>query len=76
MLPSMGKLLITVGLVFVAVGTLILFADRLPFLRSIGRLPGDIVYRRGNFTFYFPWVTSIIVSVVLTLLFWIFGRGR
>ena len=73
MLPSMGKLLITVGLVFVAVGALLLFADRLPFLR-IGRLPGDIVYRRGNFTFYFPWVTSILISVVLTLLFWIFGR--
>ena len=73
MLPSMGKMLIAVGLVFVAVGALLLFADRLPFLR-IGRMPGDIVYRRGNFTFYFPWVTSIIISVVLTLLFWIFGR--
>jgi DUF2905 family protein len=73
MLPNLGKLLITVGLVFVAVGALLLFADRLSFLR-IGRLPGDIVYRRGNFTFYFPWVTSIIISVVLTLLFWIFGR--
>jgi hypothetical protein len=74
MLPSMGKLLITVGLVFVGVGALFLFADRLPFLRSVGRLPGDLVYRRGNFTFYFPWVTSIIISVVLTLLFWLFGR--
>jgi hypothetical protein len=73
MLPSMGKMLITVGLVFVAVGAFLLFANRLPFLR-IGRLPGDIVYQRGNFTFYFPWVTSILISVVLTLLFWIFGR--
>ena len=72
MLPSMGKMLIAVGLVFVAAGALLLFADRLPF--RVGRLPGDIVYRRGNFTFYFPWVTSIIISVVLTLLFWLFGR--
>ena len=66
-------MLIVFGLMFVAAGVLLLFADRLPFLR-IGRLPGDIVYRRGNFTFYFPWVTSILISVVLTLLFWIFGR--
>ena len=74
MLPSLGKMLIVFGLIFVAAGVLLLFADRLPFLRSIGRLPGDLVYRRGNFTFYFPWVTSILISVVLTLLFWIFGR--
>ena len=72
MLPSLGKTLIAVGLVLVAVGALLVFADRLPF--RIGRMPGDIVYRRGNFTFYFPWVTSILISLVLTLLFWIFRR--
>ncbi len=72
MLPNLGKILIVVGLVFVAVGALLLFSDRLPL--RIGRLPGDIVYRRGNFTFYFPLVTSILVSIVLTLLFWLFGR--
>jgi DUF2905 family protein len=73
MLPCLGKMLILAGLIFLALGALLLFADRLPFLR-IGRLPGDIVYRRGNFTFYFPWVTSILISVLLTLLFWVFGR--
>ena len=73
MLPSLGKVLITVGLVFVAVGGLLLFSDRLSFLR-IGRLPGDVIYRRGNFTFYFPIVTSIVLSLILTLLFWVFGR--
>ena len=72
MLPNFGKMLIAVGLIFVAAGVVFLFADRLPF--RIGRLPGDVVYRRGNFTFYFPWVTSIIISVFLTLLFWFFGR--
>jgi len=73
MLPSLGKLLITLGVVFVGVGILLLFSDRLSFLR-IGRLPGDVIYRRGNFTFYFPIVTSIVLSLVLTLLFWVFGR--
>ena len=73
MVPSLGKILITVGLVFVAVGGLLLFSDRLSFLR-IGRLPGDVLYRRGNFAFYFPIVTSILLSLILTLAFWLFGR--
>lgn len=73
MLPQFGKLFIAIGLVLVILGTLLLFSDRLSFLR-IGRLPGDIVYRRGNFTFYFPIVTSIAVSLILTLLFYVFGR--
>ena len=73
MLPQFGKILITIGIVFVALGVLLLLSDRLSFLR-IGRLPGDIIYRRGNFTFYFPIVTSILISIVLTLLFWFFGR--
>lgn len=73
MLPQFGKLFIAIGLVLVILGMLLLFSDRLSFLR-IGRLPGDIVYRRGNFTFYFPIVTSIAVSLILTLLFYVFGR--
>ena len=72
MLPNLAKTLIVAGLIIVALGVLLLLADRLPFLR-IGRLPGDILFRRGNFTFYFPWVTSIVVSVLLTLLFWFFN---
>ena len=73
MLPQFGKILITIGIVFVALGVLLLLSDRLSFLR-IGRLPGDVIYRRGNFTFYFPIVTSIVISLILTLLFWAFGR--
>jgi hypothetical protein len=41
---------------------------------GLGRLPGDFVYRRGNFTFYFPIVTSILLSIVLSLLLWLFRR--
>jgi len=41
---------------------------------GLGKLPGDIVYRRGNFSFYFPLMTSILLSVVLSLLLWLFRR--
>ena len=59
----MGRLLIVVGLVIAAVGMLVSLG--VPF----GRLPGDIFYRRGNFSFYFPIGTCIVVSIILTLLF-------
>lgn len=45
-------------------------------LGPFGRLPGDIVYRGRNVTFYFPLMTSILLSLVLTLVFWLFGRFR
>ncbi|OFW14526.1 MAG: hypothetical protein A3F70_17090 [Acidobacteria bacterium RIFCSPLOWO2_12_FULL_67_14] len=64
----MARLFIVLGLVLVAVGLLI--AMGVP----IGRLPGDMTYRRGNFSFYFPLTTSIIASVVLTLLLMFLGR--
>ena len=64
----MGRLLIVLGLLIAAVGLLITLG--LP----IGRLPGDITVRRGNFTFYFPLATSIVASIVLTLLFMLFTR--
>ena len=64
----MGRLLILAGLVIAGIGVLISLG--LP----IGRLPGDISYRRGNFGFYFPLGTSILISVVLMLLMWFFNR--
>jgi hypothetical protein len=64
----MGRTLIVLGLVLAAVGLLISFG--LP----IGRLPGDITVRRGNFSFYFPLATSLIASILLTLLFMFLGR--
>jgi hypothetical protein len=57
-----GRLLIVLGLVLVAVGLLVSIGV------PIGRLPGDMTYRRGNFSFYFPLTTSIIASILLTLL--------
>ena len=64
----MGKVLIVVGLVIAALGMLISLGV------PLGRLPGDLSYRRGNFSFYFPIVTSIVVSIILTILFSFFRR--
>jgi hypothetical protein len=73
MAPQLGKILILAGLVLLAAGLLLSFSSQLSFLR-IGRLPGDIVAKKGNFTFYFPITTSILLSLLLTLIFWIFSR--
>lgn len=64
----MGKTLVLVGLVIAVVGLLVMMG--LP----LGRLPGDFSVKRGNFSFYFPLATSIVVSILLTLLFAFFRR--
>jgi hypothetical protein len=69
---SLGRLLIIAGLMLVAVGLLVTFAGRLPF--RLGRLPGDIHVQRNNTSFYFPLMTCLILSVVLSLVMWIFRR--
>ena len=65
-----GRLLIVVGIVVAAVGVVLATGNRL----GLGRLPGDITWRRGNFGCYFPLMTSIILSVLLTLILWLFRR--
>ena len=70
-MDSFGKLLILFGLILAAVGGLMLFIGKVPY---IGRLPGDIYVQRKNFSFYFPLTTSILLSIVLTLLFSLFSR--
>jgi hypothetical protein len=69
----MGKLLIIVGIVFIAGGLLILYHDKIPFL---GKLPGDIRIERGNFSFYFPLMTSILLSVLISLILFLINRWR
>ena len=71
MFDSMARMLIIFGVVLALVGGLLLLVGKIPFL---GRLPGDIVLRRGNWSFYFPLTTSILISLVLILLFSLFGR--
>ncbi len=71
---ELGKSLIVLGLLIGAVGAALYFTPRLPF--RLGRLPGDVVYRGRSTTVYFPIVTCIAVSVVLTLLTWLVGYFR
>ena len=68
----MGRALIIIGLALVALGILVTLGDRLPI--RLGRLPGDIVIRGKNSVFYFPIVTSLLASVILTLVMWLFQR--
>ncbi len=66
----MSRFLIVLGLVIVAIGVLWPHLARL----GLGRLPGDIVIQRGNFSFYFPLATCIVVSLLLSAVFWLFNR--
>ena len=68
----MGRGLIAVGVVLVILGLLLTVGDRLPV--RLGRLPGDIVIRGKNTTFYFPLMTSLLLSVVLSFVMWLLGR--
>ena len=68
---EIGKLLLIFGVILVIVGGLFMMAGKIPWL---GRLPGDIVIERKNFTVYFPVATSVLLSVVLTLILWIVAR--
>ena len=69
---GIGRMLIVVGAALVVVGLLFTLGDKLPI--RLGRLPGDIEIRGKNSVFYFPVVTSILLSVILSLLMWLFGR--
>jgi hypothetical protein len=70
-LNAFGRLLIIAGLLLIIIGIFLKWGGKIPWL---GRLPGDILIRRGNFTFYFPLATCIIVSIILSLIFALFSR--
>ncbi|HTP66399.1 MAG TPA: DUF2905 domain-containing protein [Geobacteraceae bacterium] len=70
-MAPLGKSLIIMGIVIAAVGVVITFAGKIPWL---GRLPGDIYIKRDSFTFYFPLATSILLSIIISLVFWILKR--
>jgi hypothetical protein len=67
---DLQRFLIGLGLVILAIGVVWPVLSRI----GIGRLPGDIMFQRGGTTFYFPLATSIIISIVLTVLIWLFNR--
>jgi hypothetical protein len=68
---NVGKILIAFGVLIALAGIVLVLVGRVPW---IGRLPGDIHFQRGNFTFYFPLATSLLLSVVLTLILYLLGR--
>lgn len=70
-IESLGKFLITIGIIAIVLGAIFVLFGKVPW---IGRLPGDIVIRRGKVTFYFPIVTMLLLSIILTVLFNLIGR--
>lgn len=70
-LTTLGKFLLMVGLFLIGVGLLFLAIGQVP---GLGRLPGDIYVKKGNFIFYFPLATGLVLSLLLTLLFNLFAR--
>ncbi|PLV59471.1 DUF2905 domain-containing protein [Thermotoga sp. KOL6] len=73
MFQGIGRFLILMGLILVVFGVLLLLFEKIPFL---GKLPGDIVIRKKNFVFYFPLMTSLIISVVISLILYLISRMR
>lgn len=72
-MTDLAKMIIVLGAVLIIVGLIMLFIQKLPFL---GKMPGDIVIKKDNFTFYFPLGTSILVSIILSLIFYLIGKYR
>jgi membrane protein implicated in regulation of membrane protease activity len=70
-MSDIGKSLVVLGLLIALAGAVLMFAGRVP---GVGRLPGDIHVQRGNWSFYFPLATSLVLSVVLSLVFYLFSR--
>ncbi len=71
MLGQLGKMLILFGAILIVVGVILALIGRMPYL---GRLPGDIYIQKKNFTFYFPITTSILISILLSALFYFIFR--
>jgi hypothetical protein len=67
----LGRLFIMIGLIIAGIGLVLIFAGKIPW---IGRLPGDFFFRGKNVSFYFPLMTSLIVSVILSLILWFINR--
>lgn len=69
---NLGRTLIVLGLIILALGVILTIGEKLPV--RFGRLPGDIVVRGKNSVFYFPLVTCLVISAILSFVMWLFGR--
>ena len=72
-MSEIAKMLILLGVILIVVGMILLLLQKVPFL---GKLPGDIMVKRENFTFYFPLATSIIISIIVSLILYLINRFR
>ncbi len=68
---DIGKSIITIGIVLIVVGILITVAGKIP---GVGKLPGDILIKKENFSFYFPLTTCILLSIILSAIMYLFGK--
>jgi Protein of unknown function (DUF2905) len=73
-IQQLGRLLLSVGAMFILIGALFYFAPKLPL--RLGRLPGDISYRGEHGTFYFPLVSCLVISVAVSLILWLISHLR
>jgi len=73
-MQQLGRTLLLIGAILIVVGAFLYFGGKLPF--RLGRLPGDIVHRGQNSTFYFPLLSCLVVSVLITLILWIINQFR
>ena len=72
MTAQIGKVLVIFGVVMLAMGLILILGSRFSFF-GLGKLPGDIAYKGRNFSFYFPIVTCLLLSALVTLIFWLFS---
>ena len=73
---NIGKSLVFIGLTIAVTGLLFMYKDSIPLIKNLGRLPGDINIKRENFSFYFPVVTCILLSIIASLVFYVIGKLR
>ena len=71
-MTDLGKLFMMLGFFLLLIGFLLSFSDKIPF--NIGRLPGDVYIKKENFSFYFPVTTSILLSIILSAVLYLFGK--
>jgi formate hydrogenlyase subunit 3/multisubunit Na+/H+ antiporter MnhD subunit len=72
----LAKYLIIIGMIITLIGVFFFFKESFPFLKHLGKLPGDISIKNDNFSFYFPITTSIIISIILSLIFFIINKMK
>lgn len=75
-MEQIGKTAILAGLILIIIGSIFVFGPKIPFFDKLGRLPGDIHIQKENFSFHFPLMTSILLSILISVVFYVISRFR